>query len=300
MEPKEEDLWPRPIELIHGYPFSVTNHSKELIDKIMNLEYREDDIIIATYPKAGTTMTQEITWLVMNNGDLEAAKQDYLSARMPFLDFTPPTRSLIYGDLHTPLELFLKQSSPRICKMHLPWNLGPRQAVDKFKSRLIYVMRNPKDIAVSYYHFAQAFARTPFIGSFSNFLKVFLAPNMSYGPIFDHYLGYWKERHRENILILYYEDLVHDHRAQVVKIAKFLQKDLTDEVIDRIVEATKFKSMKANPMTNYKGDGYAKPNAPPFMRKGETGDWKNHFTVEEAETFDRLIAEKLTSVGIKY
>ncbi|XP_074651313.1 sulfotransferase 1B1-like [Tubulanus polymorphus] len=266
----------------------------------MSLEFREDDVIVATYPKAGTTLTQEITWLVMNNGDVEAAKLEYVSARLPFLEYAPLTRSMIYGKIHTPLELFLKQNSPRMCKVHLPWNIGPSRAVDEFNSRLIYVMRNPKDTAVSNYHFAQGFTKNPFTGSFSDFLKVYLAPEMAYGTIFDHYLGYWNERYRENILILYYEDLVHDHRAQVVKIAEFLQKDLSDEVVDRIVAATKFKVMKENPMTNYVYDGFARPNAKPFMRKGETGDWKNHFTPEEADIFDRLIAEKLTSVGIKY
>ncbi|XP_074651043.1 sulfotransferase 1 family member D1-like [Tubulanus polymorphus] len=295
------DLYPRPIEYVNDVPINLEYHSKERINEIMNVEFRSDDIIVATYPKAGTTMTQEITWLVMNNGDVEAAKQEYIAARIPFLEFTPPVSSKISGqDDCTSMNLFLEQNSPRLCKVHLPWNLGPSRAVDEFNAKLIYVMRNPKDTAVSNFYFAQSFELNPYRGSFSDFLKVYLAPDMDYGPIFDHYLGYWNERHRENILILYYEDLVHDHRAQVVKIAKFLQKDLTDEVVDRIVASTRFKSMKENPMTNYAYDGPVRPNATPFMRKGEAGDWKNHFTAEEAELYDRLIAEKLTSVGIKY
>ncbi|XP_074651129.1 sulfotransferase 1B1-like [Tubulanus polymorphus] len=304
MESKFQDhveLWPRPIEIIHGCPLDMDIHSKELIDEIMNLEFREDDVIVATYPKAGTTMTQEITWLVMNNGDVDAASKEYIVARVPFLEYTRLVSSKIYGgNDHKSIDLFKKKSSPRMCKIHLPWNLGAGRAVKEFNSKLIYVMRNPKDNVVSYFHFSQSFFKIPFSGSFTDFLKVYLGPTMGFGNIFDHYLGYWKERHRENVLILYYEDLVHDHRAQVVKIAKFLQKELTDEVIDRIVEATKFKSMKKNPMTNYEFDRPVRPGTTPFMRKGETGDWKNHFSVEEAEIFDNLIAEKLTSVGIEY
>ncbi|XP_074651347.1 sulfotransferase 1B1-like [Tubulanus polymorphus] len=240
--------WNRVMEFIYGCPLNMNN--------------------------AGTTMTQEITWLVMNNGDAEAAKREYIAVRIPFLEYTRLIHSKAYGKKYTSLELFLQQSSPRMGKFHLPWYLGPGRAVDKFHSRLIYVMKNPKDTAVSYFYFAQSFPK-PYTGPFSDFLKVYLAPDMGNGNIFDHYLGYWKERHRENILILYYEDLVHDHRAQVVKIAKFLQKELTDEVIDRIVEATSFKSMKENPMVQFSFDEPPRPDAPPFFRKGETGDWRN-------------------------
>ncbi|XP_074649899.1 sulfotransferase 1C1-like isoform X2 [Tubulanus polymorphus] len=242
-----QKIWPRPMELVYDCPLNVNISNKQLVDEVMNLEYKEDDIIIATYPKSGTTMTQEITWLVMNDGDVETARQENIALRIPFLEYKPLIDCNAYGKKYTSLELFLKQSSPRLGKFHLPWHLGPGRAVEEFSSKLIYVMRNPKDVAVSFFYFAQSFP-IPYTGSFSDFLKVFMGPDMGFGNVFDHCLGYWKERHRKNILIIQFKDLVHDHRAQVVKIAKFLQKDLSDEVIDRIVEATSFKVMKENPM----------------------------------------------------
>ena len=52
--------------------------------EIYNLELRPDDVWIVTYPKCGTTWTQELLWLIMNNADFESAKP-YVYERSPFL-----------------------------------------------------------------------------------------------------------------------------------------------------------------------------------------------------------------------
>ncbi|XP_043540504.1 sulfotransferase 1C2-like isoform X3 [Chiloscyllium plagiosum] len=69
---------------------------------------------------------------------------------------------------------------------------------------------------------------------------------------------------------------------------KFLGKELPDLVIDGIVRNTTFESMKDNPMSNYSTvpDSIFDRSISHFMRKGTVGDWKNHFTVAQDETFE--------------
>ena len=63
---------------------------KNVGERIWNMKTKVDDIWIATYPKCGTTMTQELVWQMINLAkggklDNEMAK-DLLDFRVPFLE----------------------------------------------------------------------------------------------------------------------------------------------------------------------------------------------------------------------
>ena len=86
-------------------------------------------------------------------------------------------------------------------------------------------------------------------------------------------------------------------------IAEFLGKDLSQETIDRIARQCSFGKMKRNPATNYSHRaraGAVKPNSNDFMRKGEVGDWKNYFTTEQNEAFDKQYEERMVGSGLEF
>ena len=53
-----------------------------------SFDVREDDIWISSFPKCGTTWTQEMVWNIVNNVDLEQARSVTLDKRIPFLELT--------------------------------------------------------------------------------------------------------------------------------------------------------------------------------------------------------------------
>ena len=63
--------------------------------------------------------------------------------------------------------------------------------------------------------------------------------------------SWWQNRHHDNVLICFYEEMKRDLRSHVVKVANFLGKDMSSAQIDKITEVTSFSSMKKNPSTNY-------------------------------------------------
>ncbi|XP_070535199.1 sulfotransferase 1C4-like [Ptychodera flava] len=100
-----------------------------------------------------------------------------------------------------------RMASPRIIKSHLQAQLFPTQAFTK-KSRIIYVGRNPKDNAVSYYYFYKSFAGMGYYkGSWDTFLQMYLKDHVVWGGWSHHCLGWWKHSHEANVLYLKYEDV---------------------------------------------------------------------------------------------
>merc|ERR1712004_125110 len=135
-----------------------------------------------------------------------------------------------------------------------------------------------------------------FHGSFSEFFELFKMKHMHFGDWFDFNLDWWELRENENIYFTKYEDMKKDIRAEIRKLAEFLEVSVTDEQVETIVQHTSFSNMKENTAVNrinVTGKNF-------FMRKGITGDWVNYFSPEEAEYADKLVEEKLAGTGLSF
>ncbi|GFR80541.1 sulfotransferase [Elysia marginata] len=60
-----------------------------------------------------------------------------------------------------------------------------------------------------------------------------------------------------------------------------------------IADHCSFECMKANPMTNHEDVYSIDSSVSPLLRKGTVGDWKNYFTVQQNEDFDRKYKEEM-------
>ena len=80
-------------------------------------------------------------------------------------------------------------------------------------------------------------------------------------------------------------------------IAEFLNKPLSDELINRIAEQCTFKGMMKN-AESFKSD--QKEDSAILLRKGVIGDWKNYFTPEQNERFEKEVLKKLNGSGLEF
>lgn len=94
-----------------------------VLDNVYNFEVREDDVWIVTSTKCGTTWTQEMTWLILNNLDYTKAKTVDLTIRSPFLEFNGVVSNVPHDTLKAANDL----PSPRLIKSHLPAQFLPKQ-----------------------------------------------------------------------------------------------------------------------------------------------------------------------------
>lgn len=112
----------------------------------------------------------------------------------------------------------------------------------------------------------------------------------------NHVLGWWEHRHDPNVLFLKYEDLQKDLLSNVRIIADFLNKPLPDDLANLIAEQCTFKGMMKN-VQSYLLRG--KEDGPKLLQKGVVGNWKEHFTPELNERFEKEVMAKLKGSGLE-
>ena len=239
-------------------------------------------------------MIQEIVWLIQNGADYTRANGKPNVLLVPFIEFS----------LYEAFAVFAELPHPRAMKTHVPYRYLPKSARE-LKSKIVYIIRNPKDVMISYYHFCRMNSQLGnFKGTWNDFFQYFIDQGkiLPYGNPYDHALGYWQHRDDDNLLIVFYEDIIANPKQVVQKVADFLGHNLSEECVDQIVQATRFEVMKENPMTNMNfgpTDGLDH-SISPFMRKGKVGDWKNYFTDDQNRIMDEMYEERAKDSGLKY
>ncbi|XP_059754247.1 sulfotransferase 1A1 [Balaenoptera ricei] len=281
-----------PLEYMKGIP--LIKYFAEGLGPLQSFQAWPNDLLISTYPKSGTTWVSEILDLIYQGGDLEKCQRAPIFVRVPFLEFRIP-------GVPTGAELLEDTPAPRLIKTHLPLALLPPTLLDQ-KVKVVYVARNAKDVAVSYYHFYRMAKVHPDPGTWDSFLEKFMAGEVSYGSWYQHVQEWWELSHTHPVLYLFYEDIKQNPKREIQKILEFVGRSLPEETVDNIVQHTSFKEMRKNPMTNYSTIPIKvmDHSISAFMRKGITGDWKSTFTVAQNERFEADYAAKMAGCNLHF
>lgn len=271
---------------VYGPPFDL-----ETIKRCEDFVFDPSDIVLCAYPKTGNTWCEEIIYFIKNADDIEAAKklqtESDIMARFPMLEVPQNPMGVPPG-----IDVLNARSPPRMMNTHLPYSLIGKQ-LDKAKPKIVCIIRNPRDVCVSYFHFINSI---PFahVEKWNDYFRFFINGQCTFGDYFTHTAEWWGQRKRDNIFFITYEELKKDTAAGIRRLAKYLEKELTDEQVQAIVEATSISNMK-------KTSCKAGPQmADAFFRKGVIGDWKNYLTDEQRTILDQQSKKYLESIGLKF
>ena len=100
-----------------------------------------------------------------------------------------------------------------------------------------------------------------------------------------------------------YENLQHDPHTSVRTVAEFVGiEGVTEELVQEVVRKSSFSSMKSDNTCNFSwktspGQAFSKGE---FFRKGQVGNWKEHFSADQNRRFDAECGERLRDSDLKF
>ncbi|XP_072051232.1 sulfotransferase 1C2-like [Amphiura filiformis] len=287
------------FQVIDGVHVAWTTPPSTL-EAMKTFEVREDDVFIVTYPKSGTHWLIEIVYLILTNGEMAKINRCMMEQGLEFTMCAGPSEVPKTKPGYKHME---EWESPRVMMSHLMHRFLPPQIWEK-KAKIIYVMRNPKDVLCSMYSFAYALMPDD-KRDWNNYVEYFMGEEVLGGDWFRHVHAYWtKCQDKDNLLFVKFEEVKRDHRGLVKLVADFLGKDLGDEIIDKITSLTTIDAMhetydrlEEEPGGNMRTKCFGML---PYLNKGHVGGWKERLSEDQNKFFDGKLTETFKDTGLTF
>ena len=281
--------WPKKTREMHSHHFDSTIWN--------DFKFRDDDIIISTYAKSGTTWMQQIVAQLLYgpNPDLEVAEMS------PWLDIRVPPKAV-------KLPAVEAQTHRRFIKTHLPVDA----LVFSPRARYIYIGRDGRDVVWSFYNHHVNANETWY--SALNDTPGRVGPPIEPPP--SDVRQYWRDwmdrdgfpfwsfwenvrtwyaiRELPNVLLVHFTTLKRDMPGEMRRIAAFLGIPVDEAKWPKILGYCSFDWMKANATRSVPlGGAFWDAGAQVFINKGVNGRWTDVLTAEEKAEYEARAVKEL-------
>jgi aryl sulfotransferase len=280
--------WPRKTRELHNHHMDSTVWN--------DFAFRDDDVIVSTYAKSGTTWTQQIVNQLIFQGDESVP----VAVSSPWWDMRvipPEVREMIKAQPHR-----------RVVKTHLPLDA----LVFSPKAKYLYIGRDGRDVVWSLYNHHSSFRPETYdmFNSVPGMVGDPLAPpdpdirryyrtwleqdGAPFWSFWENVTTWWGARHLPNVRLVHFNNLKSDLAAEMKAIADFLEIDIPAARWPQVVEHCTFDYMKAHaelyaPLGGMPWEG----GASTFINKGVNGRWRDVLSPADSLAYERMAIEKL-------
>ncbi|XP_042006027.1 cytosolic sulfotransferase 5-like [Salvia splendens] len=269
---------------------------KPILRVINNFKPLPTDVIVATFPKTGTTWLKSLLYSILNRSSKHNLAVQHPHNLVPFLEVQ------VFAESDEPLLLAAPSDEPRIFSTHIPCQLLAK-TLDSSECKVVYLTRNPKDTLISMWHFVNKY-KPDQSWSLDEATDSFCRGVGLYAPYYDHVIGYREQslKRPENVMFVTFEEMMEDPRGYVKKLDDFLGCPFEDE--DEVEEIVKNCSIEVLSNHDVKKSKESPSRIPlpynAFFRKGKIGDHNNYLSDESIERIDTLTRERFHSLGFMY
>ena len=285
----ERIAWPRKTRELHNHHFDSTIWN--------DLRFRDDDIVIATYAKSGTTWMQQIVGQLLFDGDPDLA----VAEMSPWLDLRVPPKAVKLPQVEA-------QTHRRFLKTHLPVDALRFSPTAKY----LYVGRDGRDVVWSMYnHHVNANASwyaalndtpgrvgppvEPPPADVRQYWREWMARDgHPFWPFWENVRSWWAIRALPNVRFVHFANLKRDMPGEIRRMAEFLEIPVKASSWDAIVEHCSFDWMKKNATKSVPlGGAFWDAGAEVFINKGVNGRWRDLLTALESTEYERRAEAEL-------
>lgn len=245
-----------------------------------NFAVYPDDTFVVSYPRSGNTWTRFLIANLVYSGET--------------VSFANIER--LIPDTSSQSNLALKHTPrPRIIKTH--------QYFDHRYRKMIYIVRDPRDVALSYYDFQRKYRQISDDYPLENYVDDFVG-----GKLISADWGTWGENvaswlytraRSSDFLLLRYEDMIADTARELARIARLLEIQALPERIQKAVErssADRMREMEKQQENEWVATKKHRKDIP-FVRAARAGGWRTQLPESCVSLIEGAWGDLMTTLG---
>jgi hypothetical protein len=245
-----------------------------------NFAVLPDDCMLVSYPRSGNTWTR---FLIANLAHPDEAVTFANIERL-----IPDTSSISSRALK-------RVPRPRIIKTH--------EYFDHRYPKVIYIVRDPRDVVLSYYDFQRKYRHISDAYPLERYVEDFVKGKLisaGWGTWGENVASWLSTRGRnDNFLLLRYEDMLQNTRRELARVAAFLALASSDATIERAISASSAERMRQLEQQDEDKWVATKKHRKdiPFVRVAQSGGWRKTLPPSCAAQIETTWGELMSSLN---
>jgi hypothetical protein len=237
-----------------------------------------DDVFIVSYPRSGNTWTR------------------FLVANLIY-----PEEPVTFANVEGKIPDVYKNTRNQLLRTPRPRILKSHEYFDPRYKKVIYIVRDPRDVAVSHYHFARKYKKIEDDYPLERYIARFIAGEVDdYGSWKDNLASWLATRQGDgSFLLLRYEDMLEHTAAELARVASFLGIERSPEQVSRAVElsaADRMRDLEKKQAGTWVNTRKTRPDIP-FVRAAQSGEWRSSLPPNLAAAIETAWGPLMESLG---
>jgi hypothetical protein len=245
-----------------------------------NFAVYPDDTFIVSYPRSGNTWTR---FLIAN--------------------LVHPDKSVSFANIEKLIPDSSSQSNLALKRTPRPRIIKTHEYFDHRYPKTIYIVRDPRDVALSYYDFQRKYRQIEDNHPLDRYVDDFISGSLGsadWGTWSENVASWFYARgQRSNFLLLRYEDMIQDTRAQLMRIALFLGMTADEDRMERAIElssADRMRELEKSEAEHWIGTRGRRQDIP-FVRLAKAGGWRTSLPANCVAKIESAWGALMTTLG---